>query len=217
MAEFQGRRVPVRPRRIDLPYLSRWCWREAGPGVAAANRDTMATDRPGLSDDDIDVDLQWPGAPTVEDPITRGAPVPPVTEVPPSPGEVDVDLGALRSELASLRDAVDGAGDLGQLRDLRATIDELREDVAALRQAVTEPPELEQVSREIAGLRAEVTDLAGGGSRGRGDGQGRGALARGAARPSRAAGAARGTGRGAAGGDGAAPSPGLPPRRCGRG
>lgn len=75
--------------------------------------------------------------------------------------DVDADLGAVRSELATLRQAVDDVADRVQLRQLRASVDELRGDVAGLRRAVLEWPELAQVSSELAGLRADVSDLLG--------------------------------------------------------
>jgi hypothetical protein len=73
--------------------------------------------------------------------------------------DVDADLAAVRSELASLRQAVDDVGDRVQLRQLRATIDELRGDVSGLRRAVLEWPELEQVSGDVAGLRSDMSAL----------------------------------------------------------
>jgi hypothetical protein len=73
--------------------------------------------------------------------------------------DVDADLSAVRSELASLRQAVDDVGDRVQLRQLRATIDELRADVAGLRRAVLEWPELEQVSSDIGGLRGDMSTI----------------------------------------------------------
>lgn len=73
--------------------------------------------------------------------------------------DIDADLTAVRSELASLRQAVDDVGDRVQLRQLRATLDELRSDVTGLRRAVIEWPELEQVSSDIAGLRSDMTDV----------------------------------------------------------
>ncbi len=82
--------------------------------------------------------------------------------------DLDADLSAVRSELASLRQAVDDVGDRVQLRQLRATLDELRSDVTGLRRAVIEWPELEQVSSDIAGLRSDMTEVVqaiGGGSR----------------------------------------------------
>lgn len=73
--------------------------------------------------------------------------------------DVDADLSSVRSELASLRQAVDDVGDRVQLRQLRATIDELRGDVSGLRRAVLEWPELEQVSSDIAGLRSDMSTI----------------------------------------------------------
>ena len=71
--------------------------------------------------------------------------------------DIDADLTSVRSELATLRQAVDDVGDRVQLRQLRATIDELRGDVSGLRRAVIEWPELEQVSSDIAGLRSDMS------------------------------------------------------------
>ncbi len=73
--------------------------------------------------------------------------------------DVDADLAGVRSELASLRQAVDDVGDRVQLRQLRATVDELRGDVSGLRRAVLEWPELEQVSSDVASLRADLSEV----------------------------------------------------------
>lgn len=74
--------------------------------------------------------------------------------------DVDTDLGAVRSELATLRQAVDDVAERVELRKLRATIDELRGDISGLRRAVLEWPELEQVSSDVAALRADLSDMA---------------------------------------------------------
>jgi hypothetical protein len=73
--------------------------------------------------------------------------------------DVDADLAAVRSELASLRQAVEDVGDRVQLRQLRATVDELRGDVTGLRRAVLEWPELEQVSADVAAMRSDLSFL----------------------------------------------------------
>jgi len=73
--------------------------------------------------------------------------------------DVDADLASVRSELASLRQAVEDVGDRVQLRQLRATLDELRGDVVGLRRAVLEWPELEQVSSDIAAVRGDLSFL----------------------------------------------------------
>jgi hypothetical protein len=73
--------------------------------------------------------------------------------------DVDADLASVRSELQSLRQAVEDVGDRVQLRQLRATLDELRSDVVGLRRAVLEWPELEQVSADIAAVRGDLSFL----------------------------------------------------------
>ena len=73
--------------------------------------------------------------------------------------DVDGDLAAVRSELASLRTAVEDVADRVQLRQMRSSIDELRSDVAGLRRAVLEWPELERVSTDLSALRAATSEL----------------------------------------------------------
>ena len=73
--------------------------------------------------------------------------------------DVDADLASVRSELQTLRQAVEDVGDRVQLRQLRATLDELRSDVVGLRRAVLEWPELEQVSADIAAVRGDLSFL----------------------------------------------------------
>jgi hypothetical protein len=73
--------------------------------------------------------------------------------------DVDADLAAVRSELGSLRQAVEDVGDRVQLRQLRSTVDELRGDVSSLRRAVLEWPELEQVSADVAAVRSDLAFL----------------------------------------------------------
>jgi len=86
--------------------------------------------------------------------------------------DVDADLGAVRAELGSLRQAVDDVGDRVQLRQLRTTLDEVRADVAGLRRAVLEWPELEQVSSDIAAVRGDLSFIFEGMSEGGGSAQG---------------------------------------------
>lgn len=73
--------------------------------------------------------------------------------------DIDADLAALRSEVAGLRHAVDDVGDRVQLRQLRASVEELRSDVTSLRRVVLEWPELERVSDDVSSLRADVAAL----------------------------------------------------------
>ena len=73
--------------------------------------------------------------------------------------DVDGDLAAVRSELAALRTAVEDVADRVQLRQMRSSIDELRSDVAGLRRAVLEWPELERVSSDLSALRAATAEL----------------------------------------------------------
>lgn len=73
--------------------------------------------------------------------------------------DIDADLADLRSEVTALREAVEDVGNRVQLRQLRSSIDELRSDVAGLRRAVLEWPELERVSADITALRADMADI----------------------------------------------------------
>lgn len=73
--------------------------------------------------------------------------------------DVDGDLAAVRSELAALRTAVEDVADRVQLRQMRSSVDELRSDVAGLRRAVLEWPELERVAADLSSLRAATAEL----------------------------------------------------------
>jgi chromosome segregation ATPase len=70
--------------------------------------------------------------------------------------EIDADLAELRSEVSALRGSIEDLGDRVQLRQLRASVDAVRSDVAGLRRAIHEWPELEQVSSDISAIRAEL-------------------------------------------------------------
>jgi DNA-binding FrmR family transcriptional regulator len=74
--------------------------------------------------------------------------------------DVDADLTSVRSELASLRQAVDAVADRVQMRHLRTTLEEVHGDVVGLRRAVLEWPELEQVAEDIAAVRGDLATLA---------------------------------------------------------
>jgi hypothetical protein len=73
--------------------------------------------------------------------------------------DIDADLTAVRSEVAGLRQAVDAIGDRVQVRQLRATIDELHADVIGLRRAVLEWPELDQLSQDVTAVRGDLAFL----------------------------------------------------------
>ena len=73
--------------------------------------------------------------------------------------DVDADLAELRSELASLRTAVEDVADRVQLRQMRGSIDDLRSDVAGLRRAVLEWPELERMGSDLSALRSAASDI----------------------------------------------------------
>lgn len=73
--------------------------------------------------------------------------------------DVDADLTGVRSELASLRQVIDELGDRSQLREVLGSVEELRTELAALRRAVLEWPELEQVSNDIAAVRGDIAFL----------------------------------------------------------
>ena len=70
--------------------------------------------------------------------------------------DIDADLGAVRLEVASLRQSVDDLSDRTQLRQVQTTVDEIRTELTALRRAVLEWPELEQVSSDIAAVRGDL-------------------------------------------------------------
>jgi hypothetical protein len=73
--------------------------------------------------------------------------------------DVDADLTALRGEMTELREAVEAMGDRAQARQLRATLDELHGEVVALRRAVLEWPELEQLTRDVTAVRGDLAFL----------------------------------------------------------
>jgi hypothetical protein len=73
--------------------------------------------------------------------------------------DVDADLASVRAELAALRQAVDEAGDQAPLRQLKAAVEEVREDVVGLRRAVLEWPALEQVAEDVAAIRGDLAFL----------------------------------------------------------
>jgi hypothetical protein len=73
--------------------------------------------------------------------------------------DVDADLAAVRAELSSLRQAVDDLGDRVQMRQVKTSVDELRADVAGLRRAMLEWPELEQIGNDVAAVRSDLAFL----------------------------------------------------------
>ncbi len=73
--------------------------------------------------------------------------------------DVDTDLTQVRSELASLRHAVEDVADRVQIRQLRSSIEELRDEMTGLHDSVLDGPDLEHLSGELASLRADVADL----------------------------------------------------------
>ena len=115
----------------------------------------MATDRPGLSDDDIGVRLHWPGAAEGREPVAE------LVEEPAEPAPtLDRDDDPASTEGAGDRLTNVVLARLGALEEeVAAAIDELRGDLASLREVVLGWPELEQVGADLAGLRTEVSDL----------------------------------------------------------
>jgi hypothetical protein len=73
--------------------------------------------------------------------------------------DMEGDLSALRAEMTALREAVDAMGDRVQVRQLRATLDELQAEVVGLRRAVLEWPELEQLSQDVTAVRGDLAFL----------------------------------------------------------
>lgn len=73
--------------------------------------------------------------------------------------DLELALTAMRSEVAELRHAVDDVASRVEMRQMKAATEELRGDVNGLRRAVLEWPELEQVSSDVAGLRADLAML----------------------------------------------------------
>ena len=73
--------------------------------------------------------------------------------------DVDADLNGLRSEVAALRQALEDNTHGLQLRQLQMSVDEVRTEVAGLRRAVLEWPELERVADEVAGVRGDLSLL----------------------------------------------------------
>jgi hypothetical protein len=73
--------------------------------------------------------------------------------------DIDADLNGLRAEVATLRQAVDDAGQSVQLRQLHTGLDELRADLSGLRRAVLEVPELQRLADEVTAVRGDLTLL----------------------------------------------------------
>ena len=73
--------------------------------------------------------------------------------------DLDADLSGLRTEVAALRQAVEDNTHGGQLRQLQSSADEVRSEVAGLRRAVLEWPELERVSDEVSSMRGDLSFL----------------------------------------------------------
>jgi hypothetical protein len=73
--------------------------------------------------------------------------------------DVDGDLAQVRSELSSLQTAVEDVADRVQLRQMRSSIDDLRSDVANLRRAVLEWPELERMAGDVSALRSANAEV----------------------------------------------------------
>lgn len=126
-----------------------------------------------MADDDLPTRLQWPADPldpTVTDPAP--APAPARTADPasgggsPSPaveprwvlGERN-EVALLRKEVSDLRHSIDDLADRVQLRQLKASFDELRGEVIALRRVVVEWPELDQLTSEVGALRSHMIDV----------------------------------------------------------
>jgi hypothetical protein len=112
----------------------------------------MEIDRPGQSDDDIDVRLEWPSDPLASDPPAPRPPKPAREAAPALPTTSDDDDAA--ATLRALIGAYEQLGDrlLGRLRDLRDGVDT---DLATVRS------ELAQVTRDVAGVRADLAGLLG--------------------------------------------------------
>jgi hypothetical protein len=73
--------------------------------------------------------------------------------------DIDADLNGLRAEVATLRQAVDDAGQSVQLRQLHTGLDELRADLGGLRRAVLEVPELQRLADEVTAVRGDLSLL----------------------------------------------------------
>lgn len=125
-----------------------------------------------MADDDLSLRLHWPADP-LEDraeergsdpaPRTRPAPGPVAREVAAGTEPADDERGELalvRQELADLRHAMDDIADRVQLRQLRASLEELRGEVISLRRVVLEWPDLERLTTEVGALRSQLVDLA---------------------------------------------------------
>lgn len=69
------------------------------------------------------------------------------------------DVNMIRQEVLDLRHAVDDLAERVQLRQLRASFDELRAEVAALRRVVVEWPALDQLSSDVAAVRSHLIDI----------------------------------------------------------
>lgn len=123
-----------------------------------------------MADDDLPTRLHWPADPLdaalTERPAGAGAapsaPVDGAADVQGAPrwvlGERN-DVTLLRQEVADLRHALDDLADRVQLRQLKASLEELRAEFISLRRVVVEWPELDQLTSEVAAIHSSVLDL----------------------------------------------------------
>jgi len=121
----------------------------------------METDRPGHDEDDIDVRLEWPSAPLTGDRSGQLVAEPAPEPVPTAGDDVDTALAAVRSDLVSLRHAVEDVGGHVHLRELHTTIDELRGELFELRRAVLERKVTvaRPTGEDADSIRAELADF----------------------------------------------------------
>jgi ABC-type transporter Mla subunit MlaD len=73
--------------------------------------------------------------------------------------DVDTDLQAVRTELNQLRQSFEDASQSVQLRQLHASLEEVRGDVEGLRRVVLEWPELDRLSDDVAAMRGDLSLL----------------------------------------------------------
>lgn len=74
-------------------------------------------------------------------------------------GSLVPELSTMRSELAVIRESLDGLNERVSSAPVREAIDELRADFSGLRRAVIEWPDLEVARAEIVAMRADLTEM----------------------------------------------------------
>jgi hypothetical protein len=121
-----------------------------------------------MADDDLSLRLHWPTDPLEDRTDERAPEAAPRTgsaagdaarEAPEAAADAGGELALVRQEMADLRHALDDLADRVQLRQVRASMEELRSEMVSLRRVVLEGPDLEQLTTEVGALRSQLVDL----------------------------------------------------------